>query len=78
MRIEEDRKRGTVNRKKKDHTKTNTSDFKEEKKASEKPFERNSATRTLQLSTINTTVRKICNEVCAVTLAQVYEGKIQK
>jgi len=48
------------------------------KKASEKPFERNSATRTLQLSTKNTTVRKISNEVCAVTLAQVYEGKIQK
>jgi hypothetical protein len=46
------------------------------KKASEEPIERNSAKLTLQLLTINTTVRKINNEVCAVTFAQVYEGKI--
>ena len=45
------------------------------KKASEEPFERNSAKKALQLLTINTTVRKINNEVCAVTLAQVYEEK---
>jgi len=57
------------------HTKTNTSDLKN--KACEEPFERNSAKITLQLLTTNTTVRKINNEVCAVSFAQVYEGKIE-
>jgi hypothetical protein len=42
------------------HTKTNTSDL-NKKKASEKPFERNSAKLALQLLTTNTTVRKINN-----------------
>jgi len=56
-----------------DHTKTNTRDLKE--KASEKPFERNSARITLQLLNMNTTVRKLNKKVCAVTFAKVCEEK---
>jgi len=45
--------------------------------ACEEFFLRNSAKIMLQLSTTNTTVRKIINEVCAVTLAQVYVANIR-
>jgi len=44
--------------------------------ASEEPLLRNSAKILLRLSTKNTTVRKINNEICAVTFAQVYVVKI--